>query len=232
MRYLGLRINNSDKKAWFVKYIGEAAVDDGGLFRDCLSEMCSELRHQVQTKPSVLCLLPLLAPTKNHQGNVGQDREMHVLNPGASTDIQLKMMQFLGALMGMSFRSGILLDLNISRLTWKQIVGDEVTKEDLRFVDEHCVRQIDEIVEKSKVLSDAEFAEQFKDYTMSTTLSNDEVVDLAENGRATPLTRDKAQFFHDKVISTRLEESKAQVAALVDGIKETFDRNFLRIVSW
>ena len=65
---------------------------------------------------------------------------MHVLNPGASTDIQLKMMQFLGALMGMSFRSGILLDLNISRLTWKQIVGDEVTKEDLRFVDEHFVK--------------------------------------------------------------------------------------------
>jgi hypothetical protein len=139
-RYLGLRINNSDKKAWFVKYIGEAAVDDGGLFRDCLSEMCSELRYQVQTKPSVRCLLPLLVPTKNQQGNIGQDREMHVLNPGASTDIQLKMMQFLGALMGMSFRSGILLDLNISRLTWKQIVGDEVAKDDLRFVDEHFVQ--------------------------------------------------------------------------------------------
>lgn len=46
-RYLGLRINNSDKKAWFVKYINEHAIDDGGLFRDCLSEMCNELRHQV-----------------------------------------------------------------------------------------------------------------------------------------------------------------------------------------
>lgn len=67
---------------------------------------------------------------------------------------------------------------------------------------------------------------------MSTTLSNDEVADLIDNGRTIPLTRDKAQLFHDKVISTRLEESKVQVAALVDGIKETFDRNFLRIVSW
>jgi len=46
-RYLGLRINTSDKKAWFVKYIGEYAVDDGGLFRDCLSEMCLELRSHV-----------------------------------------------------------------------------------------------------------------------------------------------------------------------------------------
>lgn len=66
-RYLGLRINNSDKKAWFVKYIGEGGIDDGGLFRDCLTEMCNELRHQVQTDPKVLCLLPLLVPTKNNQ---------------------------------------------------------------------------------------------------------------------------------------------------------------------
>jgi hypothetical protein len=29
------------------------------------------------------------------------------------------MFEFLGALMGMSFRSGILLDLNLSRFTWK-----------------------------------------------------------------------------------------------------------------
>lgn len=139
-RYLGLRINNSDKKAWFVKYINEHAIDDGGLFRDCLSEMCNELRHQVKTEPHILCLLPLLVPTKNNQGDIGQDREMLVLNPGATTDVQLKMMQYLGALMGMSFRSGILLDLNISRFTWKQVVGEEVTKEDLRLIDEHFVK--------------------------------------------------------------------------------------------
>lgn len=65
---------------------------------------------------------------------------MLVLNPGATTDVQLKMMQYLGALMGMSFRSGILLDLNISRFTWKQVVGEEVTKEDLRLIDDHFVK--------------------------------------------------------------------------------------------
>ena len=29
----------------------------------------------------------------------------------------------------------ILLDINISRFVWKQIVGDELTKEDIRFID-------------------------------------------------------------------------------------------------
>jgi len=41
------------------------------------------------------------------------------------------MLEFLGALIGMSFRSGILLDMNLSRFVWKQIAGDEVTKKDL-----------------------------------------------------------------------------------------------------
>ena len=67
---------------------------------------------------------------------------------------------------------------------------------------------------------------------MSKKLSNDEVVDLVENGRTIPLSRDKAKLFCEKALAARLEESKVQVAALVDGIKETFDRNFLRIISW
>lgn len=67
---------------------------------------------------------------------------------------------------------------------------------------------------------------------MSTALSNDDLVDLVENGRTIPLTRDKAATFCEKALAARLAESKVQVAALVDGIKETFDRDFLRIISW
>jgi len=157
---------------------------------------------------------------------------MLILNPGANTDIQLKMIQYLGALMGMSFRSGILLDLNISRFTWKQVVGEEVNKDDLRLVDDHFVRQLDEIALKSKAMSEAEFAEEFKDYTMSIILSNDETVDLIPKGKTIPLTKDKVESYCAKALKMRLDESKIQIAALVEGIKETFDRDFLRIISW
>jgi hypothetical protein len=74
---------------------------------------------------------------------------MYVLNPGATSEVQLKMIDFLGALFGMSIRSGILLDLNISRFVWKQIAGDEVTKEDLRFIDDLYVKDLDNILAKS-----------------------------------------------------------------------------------
>ena len=179
--YKGLRINSADKKAWFVKFIGEYAVDDGGLFRESLSELCSELRSEV---------LPLLVQTKNQQNNVGQERDMWVLNPGANTDSQIKMLEFLGALMGMSFRSGILLDLNLSRFVWKQIVGKQVTIEDLKFVDELFVKDLENVLEKATSLTDEEFAKEFPSHTMSTLLSNGQVHDLIQNGKNIPLTRD------------------------------------------
>lgn len=55
-RYRGMHINSADKKAWFVKFIGEYALDEGGLFRESLSEITTELKSSV---------LPLLLPSKN-----------------------------------------------------------------------------------------------------------------------------------------------------------------------
>lgn len=78
----------------------------------------------------------------------------------------------------------------------------------MKLVDEHFVRQLDDIAAKSKSISDKEFAEEFKDYTMSVILSNDEVVDLVPKGRTISLTRDKAESYCSKALSVRLEESK------------------------
>ena len=57
-------------------------------------------------------------------------------------------------------------------------------------------------------MPDKEFAEEFKDYTMSVILSNDEVVDLVPKGRTVSLTRDKAESYCAKALNVRLEESK------------------------
>jgi hypothetical protein len=195
-----MHINSADRKAWFVKFIGEYALDEGGLFRESLSEITTELQSDV---------LPLLLKSKNQQNGTGIDMDMFVLNPGCNSEAQLKMIEFLGALAGMSVRSGILLDINISRFVWKQIVGDEVAKEDIRFIDGLFVKDIENVLAKSKELSDEEFTKEFGEtHTMSTLLSDDSVFDLIENGREIPLTRENAQSFHDKAVKARLEESK------------------------
>jgi len=85
--------------------------------------------------------------------------------------------------MGMSFRSGILLDLNLSRFIWKQVAGRELTKEDLSFIDTLFVKDLDNVLAKSKTMSDEEFDAEFGEtHSMSVMLSNDQVIDLVENG--------------------------------------------------
>jgi len=59
-----MRINSAERKAWFVKFIGEYALDDGGLFRESLTELCLELRGPV---------LGLLVPSNNNSGSFGID---------------------------------------------------------------------------------------------------------------------------------------------------------------
>ena len=83
----------------------------------------------------------------------------------------------------MSFRSGILIDVNISRFTWKQLVGDEITKDDIKMIDGKWVTDLDQILEDSKNLDDKKFNDKYsKTYKMSTILSSTKSVDLIENG--------------------------------------------------
>ena len=55
------------------------------------------------------------------------------------------------------------------------------------------IKDIDNVVEKSKTMTEEEFDKEFGEtFTMSTMLSNDQVVDLIDNGRNIPLKKDKA----------------------------------------
>ena len=73
-KFHGMHINSQNKRAWFVKFIGEAALDDGGLFRESITELCSELQSTV---------LELFIPSANQVSKIGDNRDKWVLNPQA-----------------------------------------------------------------------------------------------------------------------------------------------------
>ena len=63
-----------------VQFVGEAAIDVGGPYREAISQMCTELQSGA---------LPLLIPSPNQKNDSGQFREKWVLNPGANTLIHM-----------------------------------------------------------------------------------------------------------------------------------------------
>lgn len=70
------------------------------------------------------------------------------------------------------------------------MAGRELTKEDLSFIDVLFVKDLDNVLAKSKTMSDEEFDKEFGEtHSMSVMLSNDQVVDLVENGSNIPLKK-------------------------------------------
>lgn len=65
-----------DTNPFSVQFVGEAAIDVGGPYREAISQMCTELQSPA---------LPLLIPSPNQKNDSGQFREKWVLNPSSNT---------------------------------------------------------------------------------------------------------------------------------------------------
>lgn len=74
-----------DTNPFSVQFVGEAAIDVGGPYREAISQMCTELQSGA---------LPLLIPSPNQKNDSGQFREKWVLNPGANTLIHMVIWHF------------------------------------------------------------------------------------------------------------------------------------------
>jgi hypothetical protein len=131
--FSGMNINDNGQKskAWHVVYIGESAMDDGGLFSESLTDMSSELHSDA---------LPLLIKCANQQNNVGDvGRDKWLLNPAANKPHHAEQFKFLGAIMGMSIRSGVLFQINIAPYLWKLLTSEQLDIKDLEFFDHSAV---------------------------------------------------------------------------------------------
>ena len=106
-------------------------------------------------------MLSLLIPTQNQKNNHGENRDKWAVNPGANSPSQLKMYEFMGALIGMSVRSGILMSLNLPAFFWKQLTDEEVTVRDLKEIDTMTVTILEDLREIEKKMTEEEFMEGY-----------------------------------------------------------------------
>ena len=134
--YSCLRVDKSDNRAWKAKFEGEGSIDEGGPYREIITNICEEL-HSLA--------LPLLIPTQNNKNDHGFGRDLWTLNPSATRPVHLEMYKFLGALIGMAFRSGQVLDLKLSSVFWKKLINESPTLEDLDFTDAYAVQFIKDV---------------------------------------------------------------------------------------
>ena len=213
----------AEKFPFRVKFKGDGGIDAGGLFRECLDEVCEELQSES---------LPLLIPTSNNKTGHGDYREKWIVNPSAFQPNHLEMFSFLGSLLGMSFRLSHLLPLNLPSMFWKQLTEDPLDRNDLKAVDAYCVQCLEDIDEIEKKGIDATSFESVIYESFVTRLSDGREEELKKEGREINVTFDNRNEYVQLVEKTRLEEGSKQMEAIKEGLFKVVPQSLIKLYSW
>ena len=220
--YNSLRKNESSSQAWCATLIGEGSIDAGGPYRESMTNMCEELMNKV---------LPMFIPTQNNKNDHGLGRDCWTINPSATSPTHLEMYEFVGALMGMAFRSGQILDLKLTSSFYKSLAGEPLTIEDLKGMDLYSVQAIKELEKTKKAISEEMFDSYGSD-TMTTRLSNGEEVELVPGGMEKVLKHKDIDEFIKMTLETRFKEGEKQMQAIRKGFEIIFPTTVMGILTW
>ena len=121
------RTLRNSQRAWYTILAGEQADDYGGPYREVFGQASNDLMSPA---------LPLFVRCPNHFDNLGENRDVWLPNPKATTPTLLTMYGFLGKLMGIAIRTKNPMALNLASLVWKPLVQQPLFfDEDVRAAD-------------------------------------------------------------------------------------------------
>ena len=129
------------KRCFFVRLVGEGVYDSGGPYREVLTTAAAvEPFEQLQ----------LATPCSNWEGGTTEEEMWYIRNGQLSPSEYNRICYFWGVTIGIAVRGSVALSLPLSPVFWKQLVGEEISTEDLRLSDEgvlNAIRHWDEVSE-------------------------------------------------------------------------------------
>lgn len=210
---------------WECKFLQEGVIDQGGGFRDSLSDIAEEL-----CPPSLDCDVPL--PLFIRSPNQSQDssnvyRDAYTPNPSCD---QFAKYSFVGQLMGAAFRSQEIIVLSLPQFLWKELVGEPVTwTRDFVSVDSAEVKLIDSIESMESSVFNSTFAGVLN---FTTVLSNGKTVPLIPGGEDRYVTYEDRLEYCRLVKKARMSEGKAQISAIKEGLIQVVPQQVLALLTW
>jgi hypothetical protein len=204
-----------------VQFKGEGGEDAGGLYREALDAVAQELHSRA---------VPLFVPCPNAVAEVGDNRDAWCMNPRATAPECIRALEFVGQLLGLALRTGDLLPLTFAPFTWKGIVGDERTRDDVRSIDVFAEKHLAILSgdqrpneEALAAMGGLQFA--YPDVT-------GEEIELVEGGRDISVTADNASEFAQLLLRNRLTFDRIQLQALRRGLSTVVPIQLIRLWSW
>eukprot|EP01125_Pyxidicula_operculata_P017974 TRINITY_DN635_c0_g1_i7.p1 TRINITY_DN635_c0_g1~~TRINITY_DN635_c0_g1_i7.p1 ORF type:complete len:2560 (+),score=862.47 TRINITY_DN635_c0_g1_i7:2323-10002(+) len=200
-----------------IDFRGEHVEGEGGPYRQFFTDVSRELRSR----------LPLLLPCPNAQTKTGKNRDKFIIAPSMKSRMNLKMYRFLGQLMGMSIRTGVLLILDLPSFVWKPILGIPPNMNDLESVDISFVHSMQFFRACAREDMEKRIFEKF-----SIPLSDKSTHLLKKDGNNIDLTYDTRDEYISLAERARLNESKLQINEIRRGISDVIPIHLLNILTW
>lgn len=211
-------------RAFRVDLTGEGATDAGGPYNEIISTMCEEVMSD---------FLPLFLPSPNNSLNTGLYRDAYLPHPDSTSALHLAMYRFLGILFGIAIRTQNNLALTFPPLFWKRVAQEPVDLQDLKGIDENCVKALELLRDpKSQNVSEEDFAQLLTEFTFTTKNSAGREIALIPSGKSTFVTVDKAREYADMIEALRLSENLEAYRMIREGLGAIVPLNLLFVMSW
>ena len=155
-----------------VEFLGENVEGTAGPWRQFLGDVVRELQAVDGSQ-----VLRLFVPCPNAQQENGENRDKFVLAPSATSAAALAQLRILGRLIGLALRTSALVSVDWPSFIWKPLVGEPLTREDLRQIDSGAVNTM-ELLEAL----DATGFESMPDMQWDVVRSDRSIVELRKDG--------------------------------------------------
>ena len=205
---------------------GEHVVGEGGPYRQFFADLSSEIQPAVYTPGSSEDDESLIIPSPNRLGDVKDYREYYVINPTKISTQDLALYEYLGVLMGVCIRTNVHLTLDLATICWKQLVGEQITLQDLNEVDIGFVNRCKCILETDKEVFQDTIFDSF-----AINLSDGSIIELCEDGVNIPVTFENKNDFLVKAISARISEFSMQCKAIKLGICKIVPEGLINLLT-
>jgi len=209
---------------WECKFIGEGIIDQGGGFRDSISDLSEELCPSSQDN---LLPLPLnyfvRSPNQSSSSNVYRDCYV----PNADCHHVVKY-EWVGQLMGACLRGKENLVISLPPLIWKMLSGESISfEQDYHTVDASEVK----FHENLAVMDESKFKGSFEGILrFNTVLCNGNEVGLTSSTNF--VTYENRDLYLKLAKQTRMNEFNEQVKAIRNGLHKVVPKAVLVLMTW
>ncbi|XP_076441534.1 E3 ubiquitin-protein ligase HECTD3-like [Babylonia areolata] len=221
---LHYRWSTRNDQWWECKFLSEGIIDQGGGFRDSLSDVAEEL---CPTTPDCPVPLPFFirAPNQKYEDS-NTNRDVYV--PSSACQDWDKY-EWIGKLMGACFRSKENLVLSLPSFVWKKLVGESTSwTRDFQSLDSAEVQLIDSMM----TMDEEAFTALSRDWSLTLSNGSQVALQVDKDGNPKPLDFASRGRYVEEVKRVRMTECEAQLAAIRKGLMTVVPEAVLELLTW